>query len=263
MKKQDMTIKKILEEIELIEGPQVFEGYKLPDKNLDGNFILVENKETFYSFNSADLLREDPMSNGKVRILMRLGCSGIISKPFKITSDRVTLLSVNESSPLPKATVMNGDPRMATQEDVDVVRKTRPLAKTLPSVAANWSNSCGLGDSESNNCAHFLSNAFILAGFNELKKSSSNSNFNEWCDYNDAKKNPEARPIRAKEMWAWFQKMAKNTQRTKPSKKGYWAVFQWDASYSGGHVLLYDSDNGIVYGTGAYWTWTDQFFYQW
>ena len=89
------------------------------------------------------------------------------------------------------------------------------------------------------------------------------SQITEWCDWNDTAKSDEARPIRAKNMWEWFKIMSTTSRTTKPSKKGMWATFQWDASYSGGHVLLYDSDADVVYGTGAFWDWSSQNFYQW
>jgi hypothetical protein len=46
---------------------------------------------------------------------------------------------------------------------------TQTLAPSLASVGANWKGSCAGGDSFPNNCAHFLSDAFIRAGYTELQ----------------------------------------------------------------------------------------------
>jgi len=124
---------------------------------------------------------------------------------------------------------------------------------SLAGVGAAWSNSCEGGDRYDNNCAHFLSDAFIRAGFTELLPP--NSHINARC--------PSKRPIRARDMWNWFQWKATRTSRTIEKNTGWWAVFQLnEKAYWGGHVAVLDSGTGTYYGTGWYPNW-DQYLYQW
>lgn len=261
-KNETKSLSEILQDFEVLNFTNSFIGFKILDKNFSGNFLLVESADTVYSFNLNDIIKEEKIQEGKTRVTMRAGCIGTVTKPFSVSNERISILSISENTSPPTPIYKKGDPKIATKKNVESIKKLQPLARTLASVAANWANSCSLGDAEGNNCAHYLSDAFINAGYNELKKSSANASITAWCDWNDSPKNPASRPIRAKDMWEWFKTMASSSQRTKPSK-GYWATFQWDASYSGGHVLLYDADNDLVYGTGAYWGWSDQYFYQW
>jgi len=209
MKKKGIkSVIDILRTFEELNSLQTFIGIKTVDQNIIGNFLLIENSETIYSFNSLDIVNEEKLQNGKVKVTMRLGCVGLISKPYKITQDKVTILSTTENNIPPKPIYKKGDPKIATKKDVEKIKKLQPLARTLPAVAVNWSNSCSLGDLERNNCAHFLSDAFIKAGYTELKKSGANSNIKEWCDWNDSDKDSNSRPVRAKEMWEWFKTMS-------------------------------------------------------
>jgi len=164
----------------------------------------------------------------------------------------------------PPVKLRKGDPRQATEADgVAIVRTPMP---SLAMVAANWKDACILGDVEQNNCAHYLSDAFIRAGYAELAHGAAvhPPAITAWCDHDDPPAKPQARVIRAREMNEWFKSKCKNPLSVKPVKKGFFAVFQLDETvYWGGHVLLYDSDNDKFYGTGAYWNWPTQLFYQW
>lgn len=106
-----------------------------------------------------------------------------------------------------------------------------------------------------NNCAHFLSNAFIQAGFAGL--GSSHGCINARCSTS------ARRPIRAREMRCWFEAMAITTGGAVQKNTGFWAVFQLDESaYWGGHAVIIDSDSWKYYGTGWYSAW-DQQSYKW
>ncbi|WP_147394321.1 hypothetical protein [Arthrobacter cheniae] len=126
--------------------------------------------------------------------------------------------------------------------------------RTGAAVKAAWTAACAGGDRYPNNCAHFLSNAFIVAGYSELLTRGAR------C--------PTGRPIRAREMRQWFIEMAAtpNVGRTSnvPTRNtGPWAVFQLDEdAYWGGHVALLDTDAWEYVGTGWYSNWT-QYLYQW
>lgn len=259
-----LTPTELLETFADLFAPQIFVGLKAHDNNFDSNFLLIESSTKMYSFNYGDIIQEELLSSGKVKVTMRNGCVGTQITPYRVGRNEESLLGFSEFSVDPRQTDEQFLSQLATEEEVQTLQITKFLAPSIEGAAANWTKSCAaLGDVESDNCAHFLSNAFIAAGYTELTKASANANIHEWCDWNDTKKTPLARPIRAKEMWEWFKSKATETRRTKPDGEGFWAVFQWDPSYSGGHVLIYDSDKKTVYGTGVFWNWKDQFFYKW
>lgn len=128
-------------------------------------------------------------------------------------------------------------------------------AGTITKAAGLYVDSCSGGDVYENNCAHFLSNAFILAGASDI--SSSHSCIEARCGTN------QKRPIRARNMHCWFKEKAKRTSLVPVRDDGFWAVFQLkESAYWGGHVALIDTDNWSFYGTGWYDDW-DQYWYKW
>lgn len=147
-----------------------------------------------------------------------------------------------------------GDARPA-QEDQYPVLKELTAVKSIPGAAAMFRRQCEGKDSYENNCAHYLSDAFLRAGFTELQSPA--PCINARCG------TAAKRPIRARDMWCWFQQMATDTKATLPSNEGMWAVFQLDEQqYWGGHVIIFDSDRNVYYGTGHYPNWT-QYCYKW
>jgi hypothetical protein len=121
----------------------------------------------------------------------------------------------------------------------------------LALVGANFFESCAGGDQYANNCAHFLSDAFIRAGYAKLRTYGARCNTSAH------------RPIRAREMWEWFQTQANVESYVPTQGTGWWAIFQLDESaYWGGHVVVLDSDSWKFYGTGWYGSWA-QYMYKW
>jgi hypothetical protein len=131
-----------------------------------------------------------------------------------------------------------------------LLRRSLP---TLSFVPACYMGSCEGGDQYANNCAHYLSDAFIRAGYTELQVSSM------------ARCSTSAhRPIRAREMRSWFASKARVTLSVLPQQgSGTWAVFQLDESaYWGGHVVVLDANTWQYFGTGWYGNWAQEC-YQW
>lgn len=158
-------------------------------------------------------------------------------------------------APPPPPEWREGDAVSATEKDKAEIQSLALEAKTIAAAAAAFVKSCEGGDSYDNNCAHFLSNAFLKAGFDDLKAPA--NCINARCG-TSAK-----RPIRARDMWCWFQEKATKTANALPENDGFWAVFQLDeAQYWGGHVIIYDSDKKVYYGTGHYPQWA-QHCYKW
>lgn len=121
---------------------------------------------------------------------------------------------------------------------------------SLADAARAYERGCACGERLSNNCAHYLSNAFIRAGYTELLDSPAEVR----CE--------AGRIIRAQDMLRWFQsKAARFHAGTPPEGTGLWAGYQEKPGRR--HVLLYDADTGAYYGTDNCVSWPVQWFYQW
>jgi hypothetical protein len=197
---------------------------------------------------------------GSPRTRMVVPSVGVLDRDFSLmgnlTSDSiaaaVAFASAMEHIAPPAPHVDADAPAPGKQSDL-AVRATAPPA--LNSVASFWSDSCAGGDKYENNCAHFLSDAFIRAGYVELNGSV--SCVNARCG------TPAKRPIRARDMWCWFQAKATKTSTQLTRNTGWWVVFQLNEPvYWGGHVALFDSDNWKYYGTNWFPDWS-QYLYQW
>lgn len=161
-------------------------------------------------------------------------------------------IEMENISPPPAPTPGPNDPKPASNEDLDALNIDL-LVKSIAGAAAQFRKACEGGDSYDNNCAHFLSDAFIRAGYTEL--SSPATCINARCG------TLAKRPIRAREMWCWFQFMANETRDVLPKNEGLWAVFQLNEDqYWGGHVVIIDTDKNVYYGTGNYPTWSQHCF---
>jgi hypothetical protein len=257
-----------------------FTGFNHPDMNIPGHEILVRSRDKVYSFHKDDILSKTKLPNDMTSVEVRNGAVGYLSTAFKVGAEELSFLDITDKVEAPLTAPKLTDPRHANQVDIDAVAMTHPPAKSLASVAAHWTvrpltttkphGGCSLGLTPGeNNCAHYLSDAFIGAGYTELirKNSEGKGIFGVWCDTvtPPGKYNENARPIRAVQMKAWFDSKAIRRETTIQSGNGFWAVYQQDPSSALGHVLLYDSNNRIAYGTGdgGYWDWDEQSFYQW
>lgn len=132
-------------------------------------------------------------------------------------------------------------------------RDTPPPAPqaSLETVAGKYYRGCDCGTRLSNNCAHFLSNAFILAGYTELLDSPLIA---ERC--------PAGRPIRAQDMLRWFQSKSRNFHAGIPaSGTGFYAAYQEKPDRR--HVMILDTGSGKYFGTDNCVAWPVQWYYQW
>ena len=94
----------------------------------------------------------------------------------------------------------------------------------------NYTNSCECGGSyDGLNCAHFLSNSLINAGFTELKTK------------DGLYRCPGLRPIRSKELRDWFKEKW-GFPHSEPPKEGCCMVYQQKGNQ--GHVLMRKYTNG-------------------
>ncbi|MFJ7890394.1 hypothetical protein ACIQYL_20240 [Lysinibacillus xylanilyticus] len=114
-----------------------------------------------------------------------------------------------------------------------------------------YENKCDCGDRYDNNCAHFLSNALIKAGF-------SMPSSGEKCR--------SGRMIRARELLQWVKSIPNVVMETNHDSinSGYWFVYQERESDHQGHVCLHlESPTEWDWkGTGDYPEWEVQWHYK-
>ncbi|MFF8407571.1 hypothetical protein ACF06P_38805 [Streptomyces sp. NPDC015684] len=279
MKAQQADLSTLMERAARHNSTVPFEGYSREDANIPGNILVTVSGESVYSFAKSDIMEREKLGEDRVRVWVRAGATafhltrihaGEPGDPFTVTmeniapppsprlvgdpapaSGSVTAEQMEHIAP-PPAGEVEGAPRYVGGEVAQAAPRVVP---PLSSVGRYWTESCLGGDTFANNCAHFLSDAFIRAGYTEL--AGANPYISARC-YTFAQ-----RPIRAREMWAWFKARAVRTSNTPMRNTGWWAVFQLNESvYWGGHVLLLDTDAWTYYGTGYYGTW-NQYLYQW
>ncbi|MCG5217498.1 hypothetical protein [Streptosporangium sp. KLBMP 9127] len=277
MSQQDTDLGSLIEKAQKMESPAVpFEGYATDDMNRRDHMLLVQSPQFIYSFAKADIKKRENVGE-RVRLWVAEGAQAFRISSFIVDSSSPFTVGM-ENIAAPESVEVDGAPSPATvgadmvamENIAPPVPRQRPGAPSpatksvmeaparvpaLSSVAEYWTDSCSAGDAFANNCAHFLSDAFIRAGYTELRPP--NPHIHARC-YTPAK-----RPIRARNMWSWFKSKAERTSRDPQPDTGWWAVFQLKESvYWGGHVALLDSDTWNYYGTGWYPDW-DQYAYQW
>ena len=123
---------------------------------------------------------------------------------------------------------------------------------SLQTVFSGYTDSCACGTAYENNCAHFLSNALIKGGFSAIN----GGNGGDLRTRNGFCVCPSGRPIRAKELRAWFGR--KWTRHTKP-QNGLNLMYQEQGGQ--GHVLLKKYPEGNWVGRGDHGNWNTQEYY--
>ena len=138
-------------------------------------------------------------------------------------------------------------------DDEPIGKALAAAPKPLSQVCQYYTGACDGGDSYTDNCAHYLSNAFIRAGYTELLTSGI---ITARC------RSGAKRPIRAYDMLKWFQYKKKRFRSgVIPQGNGVWATYQEKPGWK--HVLISDTDKWEYCGTGDYPDWPTQWNYQW
>lgn len=235
-----------------------FIGEIAADLNLPGNTMVVTGPDTFYSFRTADIVDREPLVAGTWCVWVKKGSRAWQSTAIPIGGAfalRETMVGM-EDLPAPPSEQVPGMPTEATDRHRQALAPG--AAQTIAAVAAAYNGKCVGGDHYQNNCAHYLSDAFIRAGYDELEAGHAADHFITARCGTSAK-----RAIRARDMWKWFESKATETANTLTRDSGIWAVFQLDeAIYWGGHVLIVDTDSWTWYGTGFHPAW-NQYAYRW
>ena len=230
----------------------LFVGIIVPDRNFADRLLIVCHPNTFYSVHRDDILDSEKIG-GAEKIWVRNGSSVWLCTRSPERQQRHSFgpeFSMESLSP-PAPRLLPGAPQAGTAAD----QRSLSAGTTIEGAAKLFASSCEGNDSFDNNCAHFLSDAFIRTGFSELRNA--NGCINARCG------TTAKRPIRARDMWCWFKSKANESGTTVKPNTGIWAVFQLNESeYWGGHVVIIDSQTWKYYGTGWYGDW-DQYSYKW
>lgn len=164
----------------------------------------------------------------------------------------------NGSQATPQTPLGNAGRVLSSQANAAVAQQSIARAFQL------YRGQCECGEHLENNCAHYLSDAFIRAGYSQLD----GGHGGYAREVNGRVVCKAGRPIRAREMREWFQSMATTTENGEPIDDQHWAVFQLDTGpdrYWGGHVVIH-AHSGANYtprGTGDYPNWAIQEHYTW
>lgn len=122
------------------------------------------------------------------------------------------------------------------------------ILASLSSAYNNYTNSCDCGDRYDDNCAHFISNALIKAGY------AMGSGAQCRC----------GRMIRAKELLRWARNRpgVRFSSNHKNISSGTWLVYQ-ESSNGQGHILFHLEESTQYYpmGTRDYPAWPVQWHY--
>ena len=209
----------IVKSVRQFSGVKTFIGFKHDDANVTGNILIIEDKNTIYSFNTHDILAERKMPDGRYVFEVRIGSIGYKSSVIRVEQDDLNFLTLLDMGIAVPPAPRRGDPELAGIDDIEELKKQNPKQLSLKAVATHWSESCNLSNTPSyNNCAHYLSEAFIKAGYDELIRRNSEGKgiFTQWCDTITPpyRVNGNARPIRAKDMKEWFNSKAKKKATT-------------------------------------------------
>lgn len=120
---------------------------------------------------------------------------------------------------------------------------------SLETAFSLYKDSCDCGDSFGNDCAHYLSNALIKAGFR----------------MGPGEKCRCGRMKRAKELLDWVRSLPRVEfgENHNSIRSGYWFVYQEDSNGQG-HVCLHEEYPDYYYwvGTGNYEDWPVQWHYK-
>lgn len=134
--------------------------------------------------------------------------------------------------------------------------------RSIATAFANYRDTCDCGEHLGNNCAHYLSDAFIRSGYADDLDGGSGARYRRRKGFIVCK---EGRPVRAKEFRDWFAGQSSDTQEGEPSGSGHWAVYQERRRDGQGHVNIHaHTDSSYTWrGTTDLPTWHTQSHYSW
>lgn len=174
----------------------------------------------------------------------RLLVEGKLQSPERLLTEQ--LATAFEFIRPPESLRILSSPGEGTAED----QKKLTAGTTIEGSAKVFNRDClKKVSSYENNCAHYLSDAFIEAGFAELAQPHDCITSGGRCGPPNCTSSGK-RPIRAKDIRCWFVTKDSVPVSSVKSKTGFYAVYQERQSDGQGHVVILDSNAWKFYGTG-------------
>ena len=254
--------------LRMINASTAFVGVVI-ESPVEGEFRLADRDDSFISCRRTDVLFIEPRVHGLAEVLIAQGAqvwrTTSISRPSALDARFLTIAGRvdEENIPQPLSIRVLGDPTLGEKTDQNALT----AGVTIQGAAKVFTKSCEGGGSQSNNCAHYLSNAFIKAGFTdfdgdhdcvEARCSFAEQGYQK-CSFTAGK---PYRVTRAKDLRCWFKEKATSTATTVSKNTGFWAAYQEQASNGQGHVAIIDTNKWLYYGTGWYSAWSQEY-YKW
>jgi hypothetical protein len=143
-----------------------------------------------------------------------------------------------------------------------VLQSSPVIRRSIATAFANYRDACNCGEDLGNNCAHYLSDAFIRSGYAGALDGGTGARYRR---FNGRIVCRAGRPVRAKEFRDWFSSRASSTQDGEPTGAGHWAVYQERRRDGQGHVNIHAHTDGTYdwRGTTDLPTWRTQTHYSW
>lgn len=238
----------------LLEGQQV----RSP---LTGTVCLVMETGRFVLIPEEAILGATPLRDEHIGLFVKDGASlwDCRSSDALTVAGRKWYRVDEEALAPPVVKFRNSDPKEWSKAS----KKKLSAGKTLEGACKAFVRKCDGGGSYLNNCAHYLSNAFIKAGFSELNTSldcvTARCNEDQKCDLGAYLNH---RVIRAKDLRCWFASKANTKATTVNKNSGFWATYQEKPSNGQGHVAIIDTGTWTYYGTTWLSDWKQEY-YQW
>jgi hypothetical protein len=256
------------------EKAQVVQGVIVPSDPTAGSICVADSGVSYVLIEKSDIVSISQLDQhlSEVRVLSDAEIwrtskvDGGRTKPlFAIQPGKIRV--DEENLPPPFSFRAPGDPDKGGASDQAKLKK----GVTIEGAAKIFDDVCKGGGSYKNNCAHFLSNAFMNAGFTDFD--STHECIDARCDIKSDDQLAECkfaskykyRVIRAKELRCWFKKKATTEASAVKKNSGFWAAYQERPSDGQGHVAILDTHTWLFYGTGWYSKgqgWMQEF-YQW
>lgn len=148
----------------------------------------------------------------------------------------------------PLSLLLGSSPRKGTSAD----QENLVAGKSIEGAAKAFAMSCmGKTSTYHNNCAHYLSDALIRAGYVELGSPHDCVESGGRCAAPHCA-SVGRRPVRAKNVRCWCDGLSATHSESVKPKSGFYAVYQERPRDGQGHVVLLDSNAWTFYGTGWY-----------
>lgn len=198
---------------------EAMQEYQLKAKKLED--VQSKNYEAISKIPGVEGMGPTFLKNGTTALIVTVQSSITQEQIDMIPSTLEGIPVIVNKGDLPGGTMLSSKELILEHDIIEIKKALEEESRSLNSAMSFYTNSCTCGYRYSDNCAHFLGNALIKAGY------TMNSGISAKCSH--------GRPIRAKEVRTWASRFSSQFS-TGPSS-GTWLVYQESSRYQG-HVLI-------------------------